>query len=189
MSAARLAHTCSILHSCNGIHIFALPGFFCTGSIVRGRPNEPSRWVPPRRSTCHCPATCRVKPSQHWEYRPPAGEVQKKESVTLRKNRTFMGRARQGRQRRHNPEYRQCLSQGWSKSVGQPARVADFQAGSPNPRDREHFGCYRSRSSSSTRLPNCSSAVSTGWGRSMSTPASRSKSSGSFEQPPLRKAK
>ena len=48
-------------------------------------------------------------------------------------------------------------------------------------------GRYSSSSSWATRLLKCSSAVSTGPGCSMSTPASRSNSKGNFEQPCLRK--
>ncbi len=50
-------------------------------------------------------------------------------------------------------------------------------------------GPYSSVSSSSTSSPNLVRAVATGSGCSRSTPASRSRSSGHFEQPPLRNAR
>ena len=47
---------------------------------------------------------------------------------------------------------------------------------------------YSNSSSSATRRSKCARAVSTGSGCSMSTPASRSRSSGYFEQPALQEA-
>ena len=67
-------------------------------------------------------------------------------------------------------------------------RLAATRRGASNRQSRNIRPPYTSRSNSSTSVANWFSAASTAAGCSMSTPASRSRSSGSFEQPPLRKS-